>query len=244
MKYAVVFVAALLAVPAAAQLVVSKRADLAGPAVLGPGQGAIVVGYKRPDGMSAGKSAVFSFGRYDVDTRDLVLQPRKAKKDGDTRTYTVLVRSVDRKLAYELEVMLVSAGDYVATGGMPGPAAQITNTFCLGAPTFRVEAGEVVYFGDLTPYLGVRMKSGVVGGSDYVSGFAMAYSADFDTAKAALASQPALAAALKPAQLRNGATYACYGQSMTAYEVPGAPPLPPVTSKLAASQPPVAPPAP
>lgn len=226
-----ILLAALVAAPAAAQLRAEKRADLTVPVVLAPGQAAIVVGFRRPDTMSVGKSGVFAFGRYDLAARDLILEPRSAKKAGDTNTYSVLVRSVDKKLALELEVMLVSPGDYVATGGMPGPGAQIVNTFCLGAPAFHVAAGDIVYFGDVTPYLGVKLATGT-------RTFAMAYSANLEAARAALSGQPALAAALKPAALSNGATYACYGQAMTAYAVPGAPWLPEVVTVAA---PPVAP---
>lgn len=212
--------AACAAVPAAAQLRADKRADLTQPVVLGPGQGAIVVGFRRPDKMSAGKSGAFGFGRYDVTARDLILQPKAAKKAGDTTTYTVLARSADKKQVHELAVMLVSAGDYVATGALPGPGGIIMNSFCLGAPTFRVAAGEAVYFGDVTPYFNVKLKSGA-------RTAAMAYSSNVEAAKVALANQPALAAALKPAAISNAATYACYGQAMLAYAVPGAPDLPP-----------------
>lgn len=225
-----------LAFPAAAfaQLKVEKRADLAQPAVLGPNQGAILVGFRRPDKMSAGKSGVAAFARYDSAKRDLILQPRDAKKLGDQTTYWVLARSGNRKLTLDHAVMVVSAGDYVLFGASPGPGGLVTNTFCLGAPTFRVNAGEVVYFGDLTPYLFVKLEDGS-------PAMAMAYSYHPDDARKALAGQPSLAAAFRPAALRNDATYGCAAQTMLAYEVPGAPPLEPVSSSASLQIPPAAP---
>lgn len=245
---------AALAAPATAQLRVNKPADLAAPVQLAQGQGAIVIGFSRPDGMSAGKSGAVTFGRYDIDKRDLVYQPRDAKKTGDTTTYWVDVRSKDKKQTHEYLVFPVSAGDYVLTGGAPGPGAQIINSFCLGAPTFRVNAGEVVYFGDVTPYIMVKvlgtapLQSGpapVGAGSLLFGGMvksmtagrtnAMAYSANAEKAKSALASQPALAAAFKAAEIQNGATYGCAAQMMTAYRVPNAPDLPAATTTAQAA---------
>jgi hypothetical protein len=226
---------AFIAIPAQAQLRVDKPADLGKPVTLGPDQGAIVVGFRRPDKMSLGKSGTVAFSRYDVDKRDTIFQPRDAKKSGDTKTYWVQAKSQAKKSALEHVVLPVSSGDYVLFGGAPGPSAPIVNSFCLGAPTFRVNPGEVVYFGDVTPYLFVKVldptvaaKPGGVGGALVgmaVAGRAnaMAYSANVDDARKALSAQPQLAAALKPANLRNHATYACASQSMTAYVVPGAP---------------------
>ncbi|HEV2079870.1 MAG TPA: hypothetical protein VGR19_08255 [Allosphingosinicella sp.] len=212
--------AASIAVPAAAQLRVTKRADLSAPVKLEPGQGAILVAFRRPDSMSMGKSGALSFARYDVEKRDLIFQPKGAKKSGDKTTYWVDVDSADKKLAVEYHLMPVSEGDYVLFGAAPGPAKQVTNTFCLGAPTFRVGAGEVVYFGDVTPYIGVELADGG-------KAMAMAYSANADEARKALGNQPALAPALRPADVRNEATYSCAGQEMLAYAVPGAASLPP-----------------
>jgi hypothetical protein len=210
------------AAPAFAQLKVEKPADLAAPVTLGPKQGAIVLGIRRPDKMSEHKGGTVAFARYDVAKRDIVAMPKHAKKEGDTTTYWVQVRSGDKTLAAEYLVMPVTAGDYVLFGATPAKMPQVANTFCLGAPAFHVAAGEVVYFGDLTPYPKVKLVDGT-------STEAMAWSSHPDAAKAALAGkQAALAAALKPAELSNDATYGCAGVAMTAYAVPGAPALPPV----------------
>lgn len=221
-RAAAALAALALAAPAAAQLKVEKPADLAAPVVLAPKQGAIVVGIRRPDKMSEHKGGTVAFARYDLDKRDIVAQPKGAKKAGDTTTYWVQVRSGDKTLAAEYLVMPVAEGDYVLFGATPAKAPQVANTFCLGAPTFHVAAGEVVYFGDLTPYPRVKLVDGT-------STEAMAWSSHPDAAKAALAGkQAALAAALKTAELRNEATYGCAGIAMTAYAVPGAPALPPL----------------
>lgn len=219
---AVLVVAVMAAVPAAAQLRVEKRAVLMQPVVLGPNQAAIIVGFRRPDSMSAGKSGTLAFARYDPAVRDMIALPRDAKKRGDTATYWVSVRSGDRKLALDHAVMVVSAGDYVLYGATPGPDGMVANSFCLGAPTFHVGAGEAVYFGDVTPYIGVKLADGTTAS-------AMAWSSHPDDARAALVGQPGLVAAFHPASIRNNATYSCAAQTMTAYAVPGAPALPPLS---------------
>ncbi|MGH6781806.1 MAG: hypothetical protein ACREB5_06850 [Sphingomonadaceae bacterium] len=216
------------AAPAAAQLRADKRADLSVPVKLGTGQAAIIVGFRKPDSMSAGKSGTVAFSRYDREKRDAVFQPRDAKKNGDTTTYWVLARTADKKQPLEYAVMLVSAGDYVMLGAGPGPGGQVMNTFCLGAPTFRVNAGEVVYFGDLTPYINVKLEDGSRTN-------AMAYSSHADDARKVLASQPDLAAVFRPAELFNEATYGCTGQMMMAYKIPGIPALEPVAVSVAAA---------
>lgn len=211
--------AAALAAPAAAQLRVTKRADLAAPVKLEPGQGAILVAFRRPDAMSMGKHGAMSFARYDMEARDVVFQPKDAKKKGDTTTYWVDVASDEKKLDVEYHLMPVSAGDYVLYGASPG-VKMVVNTFCFAAPAFSVKPGEVVYFGDVTPYAPAVLEDGE-------KAMAMAYSANLDGAREALKAQPALASALRAAELRNNATYSCSGQEMLGYVVPGVEALPP-----------------
>jgi hypothetical protein len=204
-------------VTAAMAVTAGKKVDLAAPLALAPGQGAILVGFRRPDAHSLGKSASASFARYDAAEGDLHYQPRDWKKKGDTTTYNVVARSIDKKLGLELHILPVTAGRYVLTSAQPGPYnPQAVTTFCLGAPSFEVKEGEVVYFGDLTPYMGVPGPSGS-------KLLAIPYSRDPETARTLLASrQPAMAAAFKPAELENGATWGCVGQAMTAYRVAAA----------------------
>ena len=206
-----------LGAPAAAQLKVERRADLALPVTLGPGQGAILVGFRRPDPQSQNRHGAVAFARYDLEARDIVARPRGARRAGDTTTYWVLAKSGVRTLAQDHSLMIVSEGDYVMYGA--APMRVVDATFCLGAPTFRVRAGEVVYFGDVTPYLNVRMEGGR-------RASAMAYSSDIEKAREALATQPALASALRPAEISNQATFGCVAQNMLAYAVPGAADLP------------------
>ena len=226
---AAALLAAAAATPAAAQLRVDKRADLAQPVTLAPGQGAIVLGFRRPDEMSAGKSARVAFARYDLERRDVIFQPKGAKKAGDTKTYWVEARHGDKKASEEYVVMIVSEGDYVLFGAVAGPAPQVTNTFCLGAPVFSVKAGETVYFGDFTPYVNVKLVDGR-------KIMAMAYSSHPDAARAAVAGQKALAAGFTVAALKNEATYACAGQEMLAYAVPGAPAIEPASAAAAVEE--------
>ncbi len=240
---ALALLATVAATPVAAQLNVTKRADLTKPVVLAPGQAAIIVGFRRPDELSAGKSGILVFARYDLEKRDLIDRPRDAKKSGDTNTYSISVRSGDRKLTLDHAVMLVSPGDYVLLGAAPGPVPSVTNNFCFSAPVFHVGAGETVYFGDVTPYLGVEMaepnifKPPSVMGLKVIGdniGSAMAYSANPDDARAAVAGQPALATGFKPGVIRNGATFGCNAPEMTAYIVPGAESLPETETQKAA----------
>ena len=204
-------------ITAAMAVTAGKKVDLA-KLQLEPGQGAILVGFRRPDEHSLGKSAAVSFSRYKAADGDLEYQPRDWKKKGDKTTYGVQARSIDKKAGLELHVIPVTAGRYVMSSAQAGPynAAQLT-TFCLGAPSFEVKEGEVVYFGDLTPYMAVP-------GAEGKKLLAVPYSQDAEGALALLAAkQPTLAAAFKPAAVENDATWGCIGQTMTAYRVPGAP---------------------
>ena len=205
------------AVTAPAKLTAGKKVDLSTPLALGPGQGAILIAFRRPDAHSLGKSATAGFARYDAAAGDPHYQPRDWKKKGDTTTYGVEARSLDKKAGLELHILPVTAGRYVLSRAQPGPNnPQTQPSFCLGAPAFDVGEGEVVYFGDLTPYMDVPAA---IGGKL----LAIPFSRDPDGAKALLASrQPALAAAFKPARLENGATWGCVGTTMTAYQVPDA----------------------
>jgi hypothetical protein len=187
------------------------------PAMLARGQGAIVVGFWRPDPLSLGKSGKVAFSRYDIEHRALVSEPTSATKHDEGETYVVKVATSDKTLAHEFVFQPVTAGDYVLTGAAPGSANMVLGAFCFGAPAFHVSPGEIVYVGDFTPYMGAKTPSGR-------RIFAMAYSSHPDAAKAFLSPQPELVAAFKPAALRN-ATYGCQGSGMTAYFIRGIPSL-------------------
>ena len=134
-----------------------------------------------------------------------------------------MIASKAKKSEVEYHLMVVSAGDYVLYGATPG-VKMVMSTFCFGSPTFSVGAGEVVYFGDITPYTGARLADGR-------KVAAMAYSANPEAARAALARHKALRASFRSAELRNQATYSCAGQSMMRYVVPGAPELEPLAAE-------------
>lgn len=196
-----------------------KKVDAAAPIALAPGEGAVVLAFRRPDAASAGRSAKLSIARYDVEARDLAYQPRDWKKKGDRTTYSALVRSGDKKAPYEVQVLRLTAGDYVIAGGATG-SGEILVTHCFGAPTFRVGEGEVVYLGDFVPFVDVKLSNGKKAGG-------MGYGSHLEEARAALgARQPALAAAMKPALVRNKATYACAAVTMDRWDLPGAEALP------------------
>ena len=152
--------AALLATPAAAQLSVTKPTPLELPVTMAPHQGALLVAFRRPDGWSAGKSGTIAFARYDPARHDMIARPKDAKKNGDTNTYWIQASSKDSKAALEYRLMLVSAGDYVLYGAAPGPGGMVMNSFCYNSVTLRVNAGEVVYFGDVTPYIAAKRADG------------------------------------------------------------------------------------
>lgn len=196
-----------------------KKADAAGKVELRPGEGIVVLAFRRPDKGSAGRSGRLSFARYDMEARDFDYQPRDWKKKGDLTTYSALVRSGDRKAPYEVQLMRLTAGDYVITGSLTG-TGEIMTTNCFGAPTFRVGEGEVVYLGDFIPFLDVDLAAG-----GNFSG--MGYASHVEDARTALAAkQPELAAAMKPATVRNKATFACAAVTMDRWDLPGAEELP------------------
>ncbi len=207
-----------------ATLFMGKKVDPAAPVTLGANEGAIVFGYRRPDAGSAGRSAGLQFLRYDTDVRDVVYRPRDWKKKGDKTTYSLLASSADKKAPLEVQLHRVTAGDYVI-GSKSVANVPMTNTFCFGAPTFRVEPGEVVYVGDFIPFVNVTLSTGIK--------FTDLVRTDrIEDARAALAArQPHLAAAIKPASLRNRATFACAGATMDRWDLNGVEALPEPTRK-------------
>lgn len=200
-------------------LYLGKKVDPAAPFALAPGEAALVLGFRRPDEGSAGRSGSLSIARYDVAGRDLVYRPKDWKKKGDKTTYSLDVGSKDRKAAYEVQVLRVTPGDYVLMGTAVGKLP-VSNSYCFGAPTFHVGAGEVAYLGDFVPYMDARLSSGAKLN-------AVAWAAHADDARQVLAGkQASLASALKPVTLRNRATFACSAITMDRWDLPGAEALP------------------
>jgi hypothetical protein len=191
-----------------------KKVDPAAPFALAPGEAAVVLGFRRPDEGSAGRSGTLSIARYDVTGRDLVYRPKDWKKKGDKTTYDLSVGSKDRKVPYEVQVLRITPGDYVLMGTAVGKLP-VTTSYCFGAPTFHVGEGEVLYLGDFVPYLDARMSTGAKLN-------AIAWTAHLEDARQTLASrQASLAGMLKPVTLRNRATYACSAITMDRWDLPG-----------------------
>ncbi|MDO7836589.1 hypothetical protein Q4610_16200 [Sphingobium sp. HBC34] len=194
-------------------LFLGKKVDPTVPFVLAPGEGAVVIAYRRSIKPFSGHAFV-QFARYDPAGRDLVYQPKDWKKKGDKTTYLTVADSSKGKAPYEVQVVRLTAGDYVISD--TGLMLPMGGSNCFGAPTFHVAEGDVAYIGDFIPVAGARTADGTK-----FSGTAYAFHPE--DARQALAGQQAdLAKALKPAKILNAATYACSGTVMTRWDMPGA----------------------
>lgn len=201
-----------------------KKVDPKAPFVLAPGEAAVVVAFRRPDALSAGRSALVQLARYDVAGRDLLYRRKDWKKTGDKTIYEVAAGSADRKAPYEVQVLKVTPGDYViASTAVVAKVA--TTSYCFGAPTFHVDPGAVVYLGDFVPVVDAKLKTG-----EAVS--TLAYASHIDDARRTLTTaQPALGSALRPAAILNRATYACSAITMDRWDLPGVGSLPPTAAQ-------------
>ena len=207
-------------VPAPGAVFLGRRVDPAVPFALAPGEGAVVLAFRRPDEGSAGRTGEVQFARYDLAARDLIYQPRDWRSQGDNTSYRMQVISSDRRAPLEVHVLRVTPGDYVITGHVPG-VVPVTSSFCFGAPTFHVGAGEIVYVGDFIPFMNHRLSTG-----ERLT--QVAYTSHLEDARRTLAArQPALAEGLRAATMRNRATFACAAITMDRWDIPGAEALPP-----------------
>lgn len=196
-------------------LFIHKNPDKAVLPALEPGQGAIVMAFRRNGGAAAGRSGMVQLFRYDREKGDLFYQPRDWKKTGDKTTYVVTVNSGDKKAPYELRVIPVTAGDYVLNGSGVGPNAVPTTSNCFGAPMLHVEAGQYAYFGDASPFMGAQLADGK-------KTITMVYSRHFDAAKTAMAKlRPEIAAKMTEPPIYNRATYSCSAVLMGRHDWPG-----------------------
>ncbi|QIL03400.1 hypothetical protein G7078_10040 [Sphingomonas sinipercae] len=196
-------------------LFAGKKVDPATPIDLLPGEGTIVLATRRSHPTGAGRSVRLTLARYDRSVGDLVYQPRDWKKKGDRTTYTQEMVSGDRRAGLEVQMLKLTAGDYVLNGSEIG-GAQVVSSNCFGAPVFHLDPGEVLYIGDFVPVAAARGPDGKkVTGLGYVSRLE-------DSRRILARAQPTLAAALKPAKLENRATYACSAVNMDRWDIPGA----------------------
>ncbi len=212
-----------LAVPAALTgtptLFVHKKPDKATLLPLEPNEGAIVLAFRRPEGAAAGRAGLVQLFRYDRTKGDLVYQPRDWKKTGDKTSYVVSIPSGDKKAAYELRVVPVTAGDDVLNGATAGATMPPATSNCFGAPMIRVEAGQYAYLGDATPFVGARLADGSKTST-------MIFTRQFEAARTAMTRlRPDIAAKMVEPAIVNRATYACAAVTMTRFDWPGMPDL-------------------
>jgi hypothetical protein len=203
-------------------LFVHKKPEKATLPALEPGQGAIVMAFRRNGGAAAGRSGMVQLFRYDRAKGDLFYQPRDWKKKGDKTSYVVSIPSGDKKAAYELRVIPVTAGDYVLNAGAVGPNAVPMSSNCFGAPMIRVEEGQYAYLGDASPFMGAKLSGGE-------KVHAMVYTRHFDVARAAMEKlRPDIAAKMVEPAIYNRATFSCAAVTMDRFDWPGMEALPPL----------------
>jgi hypothetical protein len=203
-------------------LFIHKKPEKAVLPALESGQGAIVMAFRRNGGATAGRSAMVQLFRYDRANGDLFYQPRDWKKKGDKTSYVVSIPSGDKKAAYELRVIPVTAGDYVLNAGAVGPNAVPMTSNCFGAPMIRVEPGQYAYLGDASPFMGATLSSG-----EKMLG--MVYTRHFEVARTAMEKlRPDIAAKMVEPTIYNRATYACAAVTMDRFDWPGMEALPPI----------------
>lgn len=197
-------------------LFLGKKVALDDPMELAEGEGAVMVVFRRNDAGSAGRSGSLDLRRYDSKNGDLHFQPRKWKKMGDFTTYFTNIASKDRKAAFEIQIVRLTAGDYVIASDAVGKTVP-ASTFCFGAPRFHVEPGKITYLTDLVPFMSAEQPDGTE-----ITG--MGYARDFAEAGKALSTlRPDLATRLVDGTIRNEATYSCAGAVMTRLDYPLAP---------------------
>ena len=194
---------------------------------LEPGQGAIVMAFRRNEGAAAGRSGLVQLFRYDRDKGDIIYQPRDWKKTGDKTSYVVPIPSGDKKAAYELRVIAVTPGDYVLNGASIGSTTPPLFSNCFGAPMIRVEAGQYAYLGDASPFVGAKLSTGS-------KIYAMIFTRHFDTARGAMAKlRPDIATKMVEPTIYNRATYACAAVTMDRFDWPGMEDLPQAPGSIA-----------
>lgn len=209
---AIALLSALMPATAGAQL--SEQVDLKKPErpVPGPNEAMVVL---RPwaDGM-AGDNRVLLW-RLDPATGKPITGA-EGKPAGARLTYSYTLFG-GKKGEKALRVAIVPAGEYVLAGRTLN--ANYTDVFCFGAPRFALAPGAVTYLGDFQMHTLAKMPDGQRRN-------AMAYSADLEGARMALAAAyPDLAPKLTAWQPQNGQRLPCIGDEFTAYDVPGAPRL-------------------
>lgn len=206
-KELIALAALAFATPAAAQLV--EQVDLKKPErpMPGPGEAMIVLRAHAPS--MAGDNRIL-FHRYDP-VAGKVVQGIDGKPQGAKLTYSYSLFG-GKKGERVLRVAIVPAGEYVLAGRTFN--INYTDAFCFGAPSFRLQPGEIAYVGDYEMFALAKMP-------DRERRNAMRYSADVEGARSSLAvAYPELAPRLASWTPQNGATFSCDGDEFTAYAIP------------------------
>lgn len=219
--------ALLLAGPACAQAQVLQASDLSQPVALAPDQGAILVGIRRTAPGASRRDVRIALARFDAEGRTLLLPDRSELRRRDGPNWFVNLASRGKSLPFDLLLIPVTAGDWVLYGAQAEVDGRLSVAFCFGAPVVRVNPGEVAYFGDLTPFTRNNFWSARNQISEpNIETIATAWSSDPEGARARLAErQPGLSPALRPADMRNGATFPCALLFQRHFLIPGIPEL-------------------
>lgn len=187
------------------------------PVEIASGQGGVILGFRRPDAESQGKSASLLISRYDPEAANIVFPAKRDK--ADTTTYSLLIKSRDKALEVEHVLHALTPGTYVISGATPGIQGTVNVNFCLSSAMFTVEPGKITYIGDFLPY----PFAPTAAGGRAISMAWQDHLADAEAAAPALQSSAPLP--VQPASFTNGVSWGCAATVMTAYAVPGAPTL-------------------
>ena len=183
-----------------AVLWLGEHVDPMVPVVPRPGEGLILLGFRRSDKISAKEPGFIYLKRYDISRREIILCPNNCKKNGEYTTYDVLINGKNRKAEYELQIKSVSEGDYV----IYGDGTFYTNVNCFGSPVFHVGSGQLIYMGDWIPYKELELSNG-----SWLTQL-LAWAPHIEDAKNGLSRfQPSIANKIEMATFFNGATYSC-----------------------------------
>lgn len=180
---------------------------------LDPANAYVLIGVRRNMPQTERRVALMQLLRYDGAKRDLVFKPKRKSGEKDLTTYSPLITAREKDAAYELLLVQLTPGEYVIDSqGANIPFA--VSTQCFGAPSFKVEAGQIGYLTDASPFVGAKLKNGN-------KASALIFSQHLEDARNALATlRSDLAGRLQPVTIANGATYSCMGTSMTRYDYP------------------------
>jgi hypothetical protein len=204
-------------IPLPGSVYVGRKIDPAIAIVPGPNEAVVVLAFRRPAKGSASRAGMLRIVRYDMANRELDYPPTDPKQSKSAITYSTDAESIDRKAAYEVHVLRLTAGDYVIAGSALSRVLLVDvnpNFYCMGAPVFHAGGGQTIYIGDFTPFWGAKMSGGYM--------YGMGYSRHIKDARATLNSkQPELAGVMQQARMFNMAQFTCVAGLMDRWNLPG-----------------------